>query len=194
MRGLDQNRAGRTATILFAAIPALVVAALLGWRMMPKPAPPPNGDPVQIAKFINTSQFESLSEYDKKQYMRTLRKKLPDVEKAANEGKLSRSEYAYAVENAWMIRQLEHMEAYYQLPEGPERQKYLDSLVEKGSKSTGNAVPTIKNEGMREEIAKRWLASWPEDRRKQWEEFRRVSHEKKQAATRAAGAATKGAA
>ena len=183
--------ASRALTILFAAVPAIVLVTLLGWKMMPSSRPQPNGDPVAIAKFVNTHQFESLTENEKKAYMRTLRKKLAEVEAAMGRGAITRSEYAYAVEQAWMIRQLEHMEAYFRLTPGAEREKYLDQLVEKGSAATTNpaaaAPPTSsKNQALRDEIEKSWLNSWPEDRRKQWEEFRKVSHAKKQAATRSA--------
>src|SRR5437879_649576 len=98
LRPRVRRGASRATTILLAAVPVVVLVALVGWRMMPASRPPPNGDPVAIAKFVNSHQFESLTENEKKAYMRTLRKKLPEVEAASKRGQITRSEYAFAVE------------------------------------------------------------------------------------------------
>jgi hypothetical protein len=183
---LRWGRHGRARVIglVLAIIPAAVVAALIGWRMVPKPAPSPNGDIVAVAKFVSSSQFDSLTESQKKPYMHALRKRLADLANAAGAGKISKSEYAYALEQIWMIRQLEHLEQYYQLPPGVEREKFLDALTEKGVKASATQpAPPAKNAALREEIVKSWLASWPEDRRQQWEEFRKAITSKKQAAS-----------
>ena len=187
--------ASRATTVLFVTLPAIILLALLGWKMMPVARPNPNGDPVAIAKFVNTHQFESLTENEKKAYMRTLRKKIGDVEAATKGGAVTKSEYAYAVEQAWMFRQLEHMENYYQLPPGPQREQYLDQLAEKGATPSTHPAPSVtsKNQAMRDEIEKSWLKNWPEDRRQQWEDFRKLTHAKKQAASSKPSAAKAGA-
>ena len=162
--------------IIVAAL--VLVAAVVAWIIWPRHLPPAS-DTVAVAKLTSSSRFASLPEAKRREYIRSLRKNSDALATARSSGKLSQAEYDTAASYAWLARQLDHMEGYFDLPAGPAREKFVAELAEKSRKSSPSSAPSISNSKTRDKIADLWMADWAADRKAQWEEFRKASRSKK---------------
>jgi hypothetical protein len=162
--------------IVLAAL--VVVAALVAWKIWPRHLPPAS-DTVAVAKLTSSSDFASLPEAKRREYIRALRKNSEALATALSSGKLSQAEYDTAASYAWLARQLDHMENYFELPAGTAREKFVAELAEKSRKSGPSSAPAISNSKARDKIIDLWMADWAADRKAQWEEYRKASKAKK---------------
>ena len=160
-----------------------IVAAAVFW---PRSAPKPSGDIVKVAKFVHEPRFLEMAEADRRPYVEALRKRDNEVDQALASGKLTKAEHLTAQSYAWFARQVDHVEEYFRLPPGAARDKYWEGRMAKYKKpkeaGAADDGPEIDDD-KRDEIVERWLAQWEPDRRKQWDEYRKLSKEKKKQAT-----------
>src|SRR5678815_2491419 len=156
----------------------VLVAAVIAWKAWPRHLPPAS-DTVAVAKLTNSSTFASLPEAKRREYIRALRKNNEALATALSSGKLTRAEYDTAASYAWLARQLDHMEGYFELPAGPARDKFVAELSEKSRKAGPSSAPAITDTKARDKIVDLWMADWATDRKAQWEEYRKVSKSKK---------------
>jgi len=156
----------------------IAVAGVVAWNMWPRHLPP-TSDKVAVAKLTNSSQFASLPEAKRREYIRALRKNSEPLASGLSTGKLSQAEYDMAMSYVWLARQLDHMEGYFELPAGAQRERFLHELAEKSRKAGPSSAPAIANEKTRQKVTDLWMADWASDRRAQWEEFRKASKSKK---------------
>ncbi|HEV8292206.1 MAG TPA: hypothetical protein VGP94_09795 [Tepidisphaeraceae bacterium] len=160
------------------AVVLIAVAGVVAWKMWPRHLPP-TSDTVAVAKFTNSSEFAALPEAKRREYIRALRKNSEPLASARSSGKLSQAEYDVAMSYVWLARQLDHMEGYFELPAGIQREKFLNELAEKSRKAGPSSAPAIANEKTRQKVSDLWMSDWAADRRAQWEEFRKASKSKK---------------
>jgi hypothetical protein len=162
-----------------------IVAAAVFW---PRSTPKPSGDVVKVAKFVHEPRFLEVPEADRRPYIEALRKKSHELDKALAAGRLTKAEHEVAQSYAWFARQVDHVEEYYRLVPGPAREKYWEARMAKYRKpkeagsSSSDDGPEVDDD-KRDEIVGRWLAQWEPDRRRQWDEYRKLSKEKKKLAT-----------
>ena len=166
----------RRATLVFSSIIlALVAGGLAAWSLT-RP-PPASGEPLKVAKFIGTQQFQSLPDVDKRPYMDALREGKEEIADAYARKQITAGEYETALLNAWIARTLKHVDEFSKLKDGKPRQQMLDRIVTKGEKkriSTTRPSPSIMfgRDPYELDTVKSTVASWPAERRAQWDEFK----------------------
>ncbi|HEV8378977.1 MAG TPA: hypothetical protein VGQ99_12795 [Tepidisphaeraceae bacterium] len=156
----------------------VIVAGVIAWKVWPRHLPPAS-DTLAVAKLVNSSDFASVPEPKRRQYIQALRKKSDAMATGLTTGKLTQAEYDVAMSYVWLARQLDHMDGYFALPSGPQREKFVNDLAEKSRKAGPASNPAIRDEKSRQRAIDQWMADWPGDRRAQWEEFRKASKAKK---------------
>jgi len=169
--GLGAGRtklAGVWKMIAATALIAAIAGAALFWK---KSAPSPKGDVVEIARFVSRSAFDDLSEEQKRPYMDALRFKIDKVNEAHSAGQLDERQYKVAGQCAWMSRQLDHMDTYFGLPAGKQREAYLDKVIDK-KLASGTGKPKAENVARDDEFMSNWSQNWSGTRRVQFEEYR----------------------
>src|SRR5215218_1691614 len=129
-----KTRASRRVPVGIILAVLVVVTSAIAWKIWPRHLPLVN-DTVAVAKLSTRSDFPTLPEAKRREYVRALRKNSDVLASALSSGKLSQAEYDTAASYAWLERQLDHMEQYFELPAGPAREKYVAELVEKSRKS-----------------------------------------------------------
>ena len=157
----------------------MAVAAAIAWKVWPRHLPPAS-DTIAVAKLANSSDFASLPEAKRREYIRALRKNSDALASALSSGKISHAEYDTAASYAWLARQLEHMREYFEIPAGAARDKFVTELAEKSRKAGPTSAPSIADPKVRDKVVDLWMSDWAADRRAQWEEFRKASKSKKQ--------------
>ena len=156
----------------------MAVAAAIAWKVWPRHLPPAS-DTIAVAKLANSSDFASLPEAKRREYIRALRKNSDALASALSSGKISQAEYDTAASYAWLARQLEHMREYFEIPAGAAREKFVAELAEKSRKAGPTSAPSIADSKARDKVVDLWMSDWAADRRAQWEEFRKASKSKK---------------
>jgi len=156
----------------------ILVAAAITWKLRPRHLPPAS-DTLAVAKLASSSDFASLPEAKRREYIRALRRNTETLATQLSSGKLTQAEYDFAASYAWLARQLDHMEGYFQLPAGAARGKFVTELAEKSRKSGPSTASAIRDDKTRDKVVELWMADWGADRRAQWEEFRKASKSKK---------------
>ena len=131
---------------------AVIGVAVLAWKLLTSPPPPPPKDPVALAQFIASSQFEKLPAEQKRPYMKLARRQMKQIETLRREEKIDKRSYRLTYAAAWMERRLDDMEDYYKQPPA-KRDAWLDQqLAEKGSdqeKGSGKAKAVAKEKDPR---------------------------------------------
>ena len=161
-----------------------IVAAAVFW---PRSGPKPSGDIVKVVKFVHQPKFLEMPEADREPYVEALRKRSGEVDKALAAGKVTKEEHATAQSYAWFARQVDHVEEYFRLTPGAAREKYWEGRMAKYRKpkeAGADDGPEIDDD-VRDAVVDKWLAQWEPDRRKQWEDYRKLSKEKKKLASAA---------
>lgn len=108
----------------------LVVMGLGGW-LWSRRMPPPTASPKALVQFIATERFASLPPDQQQPYLDAL-EKIPFSERrdAFRQANLSDEERHAAFENT-MGRQFEkRMDEFFALPPGPQRDAYLDRIID----------------------------------------------------------------
>jgi len=152
------------ATVLIAAI---AVGALL-WK---RSAPDPKANVVDIARYVARSDFSDLSEEQKRPYMNALRFKIEKVNEAHAAGKLNDTQFKAANQYAWMARQLDHMDTYFALAPGAQRDAFLDKIIDK-KVAAGAGKPKAEGMAKDEEFMSEWSQSWSSSRQAQFAVYR----------------------
>ena len=174
----EMARSSRRVPVGIILVVLVVVVAAVAWKIWPRHLPPAS-DTVAVAKLTTRSDFATLPEAKRREYIRVLRKNSDALANALSSRKLSQAEYDSAASYAWLERQLDHMEQYFELPAGAARAKYVAELAEKSRKSGPSSAPSISNSKTRDKVADLWMADWAGDRKAQWEEFRKASKARK---------------
>jgi hypothetical protein len=161
-----------------------IVAAAVFW---PRSAPKASGDIVKVVKYVHEEKFLERPEADRKPYVEALRKRGNEVDQALAAGKITKDEHATAQSYAWFARQVDHVEEYFRLTPGAAREKYWETRMAKYRKPKDAASAAVDegpeiDDHVRDKVVERWLAQWEPDRRKQWDEYRKLSKEKKKLA------------
>src|SRR5687767_11080529 len=85
---LGGQRRGSKVVWAAGAVVTLAAAIVIAWALLGSGNPPPDGDPVEIAKFVATKTFNHLPEAQKRPYMARLREQQTQVEQAHADGRL----------------------------------------------------------------------------------------------------------
>jgi hypothetical protein len=161
----------------------LVVLALLKFAVS-KP-PDPAGDPLTVAKFVATPQFLKLTFDQQRNYMFSLRKEVDALRAARDAGKLDDRQYRYARAAAWTGGKLEHLNDYQKQKTDQAKREYVDKMLgrRKEKKSAATSAPTASEDGSFSDSVevKQIVKSWSHRREIEWEEFQRVTRERKAA-------------
>jgi hypothetical protein len=156
-------------------IVVVAIVALTVYATSRNEIPSADSDPLTLAKFVTTEQFEDLLEVQKRAYMRTLRLHADQLTGALKEGKLTRDEYEQARHNIWLERQFDKMDDYFKLPPGAARMNYLDELMQSKIEKRRNPKPRDPNEPATDDdspFMEERKSHWPSDLKARWKEFR----------------------
>ena len=131
----------RRRAVLVAAVVVVTgaVGAVVMWR---RTAPPPTGDTLEVARFVGSDQFEKLPEEEKGPYLEAVRKGVPRLIEASNKGELSDDDHLSAVGRAMGDPMRRALDEYFALPKGPERERYLDRMINEQEKIKREPPPT----------------------------------------------------
>ena len=162
----------------------LAAAVVIAWALLRPGNPSPDGDPVEIAKFVATKTFNHLPEAQKRQYMARLRGSQAEVEQAHADGRLRDREWQAAAFNISLERDQDKMDDYYQEPPGKARERFLDELIDRKLEKKRKAKPgksaAVKTNTQRlaDEAAdddSEWMEQrkddWTEEEEARWKEF-----------------------
>jgi hypothetical protein len=185
--GSHGQRSRRKLIVLLVA--ALLICAVAGiWWFgfaSSRGMPAANAEPVRVARFVASSQFQKIPEQQRLAYLDAVREGKEKIAEAYDHKQITASEYESALLNAWISRSLKHVDEYFQHRDGKPRQEMLERVVNKGEKkrlSTTRPSPsTIYDKDPYElDVVKQLVAGWPDDRRAQWEGFRRALQKRRQ--------------
>jgi hypothetical protein len=172
---------------------AVVLIALSTWAVVHfrGPAEPRlNDSTLVIAKFVNSSSFDSLS-YDKqRQFYKVMDDRGKELDKEFRDKHITEPEYRTAIEAAWLGKHINHVEHYFSLPPGQERTQFVEKLVAKKIKKDTKDKNAPKDEDIDlkvdETAAEFKVEGWPTMVREQWKQFHTAYHEQKKAEEKAA--------
>jgi hypothetical protein len=152
--------------------------------------PLPTDDPAVVAKYLATPEFVTLGFDEQQRYLMELRKNAEAVSAAHAAGRLNDEQLRTARAGGWMGGKLEHLREYLKQPSPQAKQEYLDKMLahrkEKKAAATTAAAPTglaaVSDDTayFYSSEVKRIVGSWSKRRRAEWEEFHKVTHERKQ--------------
>jgi len=161
------------AWIIFGAI-LLVAGTVLAWQLKPAKVTALNSDPITLAKYMSSSDFQQLDEIHKRPYRETIRSKNKELAKAYAEGKLTRAEYDEAYLNGWLARQMDHMGDYFRLPVADRKYVWAEQYNKKKASKAPSTDPVPTDE-VEKAFIQRVISTWPADEQAEWDEFRRAS-------------------
>lgn len=167
-----------------ASLSGVVAAVWIVQRSRAQTPPAPNEEPLKVAKFVSTPKFLLLSFDEQRDYAYAMRKAIKEIEAARDSGALTADQYEFARVLAWMGGKLEHLKEYLKEPTPEAKKKYVDKmLVNRAKKNTDapvSAADSIEARGFSDSpITKKVVSTWSKKRRMQWEEFHKVTHERK---------------
>ena len=166
---------------VWAALSVAAVVTVVGViaRSRHKGPPPPDGDPVEVAKYVATADFLNLDFDEQRAYLFNLRKSTTALRDARAAGRLDDAQYRDAKAGAWIGGKLEHLRDYLKQPNDKAKLKYIDDMLvrqrEKKAEAAPDDQPTLSNSPE----VKRIVRSWSKRREADWEKFHKVSHERK---------------
>jgi hypothetical protein len=152
----------RKTMLIAAAVVVLAVGSIAAWKMRPVKMPSLSSDPVTIAKFVSSPDFERLKESQRQPYRIALRAKTKELAAGLQSGQLTREQYEEAYLNGWLARQMDHMGDFYRLPVAKEPQPPHE--VEKA-------------------FIQRVTRNWDEDEQAKWDQFRQATKNAKKSAS-----------
>ena len=160
---------------------ALAIACIAGWKLRPVKLPPLNSDPIVLAKFVSSPDFERVNEQQKRPYRIALRAQTKELAAALKTGELTREQYDEAYLNGWLARQMDHMGDFMRLPIASRQQAWNDYYVKKLKQ------PAAKEPQPAHEVEKAFLqrvvSTWPQDEQEKWEDFRQATKAAKKTAS-----------
>lgn len=147
------------------------------WAMWPS-TPGPEGNLLEVAKFVASARYDALPEPEKRPYMKKVRSDMDQIAAAAQEGRLTQQEYEVAYLNSKLERRMDDMQDFFSHP-AASRLKVLTADYAKKSASSKSAKPQgvklPEPDGQTEEdYFQRRVAYWPAEDRGKWEEFERA--------------------
>ncbi len=170
------------AVAIAAVVTAVFITACWGvWQVTRPTPPPPDADPVTLARFLATGRYESLLEAQKRPYMKAARRQQAAIADARRDGRLTEDQYTAARVNAYLERKLDHMSEYFALPAAQRNVALLREyahkpLAAKGAASKPAAPDAAQksDESDQDELVAARVASWPAEQQAKWEEYRQA--------------------
>jgi hypothetical protein len=161
---------------------AVAIACVAGWKLRPVKMPPLTSDPVVLAKFVSSPDFNNrVGEQQKQPYRIALRSKTRELAAAMNDGRLTREEYDEAYLNGWLARQIDHMGDFYRLPVASRQQAWNEYYAKK-MKQPPSKEPQPAHE-VEKAFIQRVVGSWDADEQAKWDEFRTATKNAKKNAS-----------
>jgi hypothetical protein len=164
-----------------AGVLALAIACIAGWKLRPVRMPPLNSDPIVLARFVSSPDFERVSEQQKRPYRIALRAKTKELAAALQNGILTREQYDEAYLNGWLARQMDHMGDFSRLPIASRQQAWNEYYARK-AKQPPPKEPQPAHE-VEKAFIQRVVSTWPDEEQAKWEEFRSATKSAKKAAS-----------
>jgi len=115
---MGQASENRSRKVMIGSVAALVVlvVGVIAWRAWAGRTPGPDAPPEQVQKFVASDDFNKLSSDEKQKYM----------DKLFQPG----GERERAMRNMAMAHRQKMLDDYFALPEGKQRQAYLDKQID----------------------------------------------------------------
>src|SRR4051794_14487885 len=171
----------KTMLISGAAVVVLAVASIAAWKMRPVKMPPLSSDPITIAKFVSSPDFDRLREPQRQPYRIALRARTKELAAGLQSGQLTREQYDEAYLNGWLARQIDHMGDFYRLPIASRQQAWNEYYTKKMKQ------PSAKEPQPPHEVEKAFLQrvtrNWDEDEQAKWDQFRQATKNAKKNAS-----------
>jgi len=161
-----------------AGVIAVAIASLAAWKLRPVKMPPLDADPVVLAKFVSSSDFDRVKEQQKSPYRIALRAKSKELADALKDGRLTKEEYDEAYLNGWLARQQARMRSFFRLPVANRQQVWTEQYVQKNLNDKPNGVP-MPAPAVEKAFVARVVGAWPEEEQAMWEDYRSVAKEAK---------------
>ena len=166
--------------LLYGGIAGVVVVllaiVLLVWKPWKAEPPRLNEEPWKIAKFVSTPDFKKLPFERQYSYMYVLDDKEPAIAQAYTEKKLNDTEYAAALQAAYLGKHLKRARNYAEKGTARARELYLDKLIEKkkkADKKTKATEPADAEEIKRDDTEEQeTINTWPTEIQAQWTAYR----------------------
>lgn len=171
--------------VALSVVAAMAVAVLL-WRTLREPSAPGSGDPVALAKFASSGDFERLEEPQRRRVAQDLRKQTDALDAAYSAGRLSKEQYEQASLCAWMARQLDHMDDYYSQPEARRMQYLLEERARKNKQAAASPAAEAQerfSDEAQDEYEEQWTKRWPSEQLGKWQTYRAAVKKAKAAAS-----------
>jgi len=105
---------------------ALATGGWTWWNSLP---PAPDGVPVKVVAFAATDDFANLPPSEKQPYLDAMSADPGKFMEAARNSNLSEDQRRKAMGNFFMARAEAEADKYFAIEPGPEREKYLDQLL-----------------------------------------------------------------
>jgi hypothetical protein len=166
---------------IWAGLSALAVIAVVVMiaRTHHKGPPSPDGDPVEVAKYVSTADFLNLDFDQQRAYLFNLRKSAATLRDARASGRLNEAQYRDAKAGAWIGGKLEHLRDYLKQPNDQAKLKYIDDMLARQKAKKASSAPDDEPTVSNSPEVKRIVRSWSKRREADWEHFHKVSHERK---------------
>lgn len=180
-------RGGRNRVIVWVGVATVALVAIGIWAIASRStAPDPaSSDPVELAKYVATDDFEKLPPDQKRPYMKRVRQTMKQITDARREDRITKQQYRAAYVCAWMERKLDDMDAYYAIPAARRAAAVDKELRSKQKKSAGPTKPDDsekllyddpegrqKFEEMKDDFEDDYVDALPPELRQHWEQYR----------------------
>jgi len=170
---------------------SLIAVAAVVWVLARGHAsgrPAPTDDPITISKYVGTPDFLTLGFDEQRAYLFTLRKSADAIAQGFAARKLDEPQYRMARAGAWMGGKLEHLRSYLKETTAQGKAQYVDKmLAHRQEKKAAATAATTNPSSDAEDTAyfhspevKKIVSSWSKRRRAEWDEFHKITHERKQ--------------
>ena len=190
---------------LIACCAGAVIAAGVGVGMYmmrtPEP-PPPTADPKAVVEYAASKEFANLKPEEKKSLVSAITQDARKFIDAARNSGMSDDQRRDALRNIFIARAQQHVDAYYALPPGPQRAKYMDSVIDEveqrrsemqamrpegaanaaGPNAPAGGPPGMGGgpmQGVNAERIKSMMESIPPEQRARFAEFRKVMSDRR---------------
>ena len=160
------------------SVVAVIAVVLVLVRSRQSKPPTPTDDPVAVTKYVATPAFLKLGFDEQRAYLLNLRKATAALRTARETGHLDDAQYRLGRAGGWIGGKLEHLHDYLKQPNDKAKREYIDTMLahrkEKKAASADDDVALVNSPEV-----KRIVRSWSKRRETDWEEFHKVTHERK---------------
>jgi hypothetical protein len=167
----------------------LAIYAYFGYTRSKNAPPPLDAQPLSIAQFVASPKFDLLPFEKQRLYMKELAGKRKELEAEYKAGKLQKEPLEDALAVGWLGKQLKHIDTYYSLNE-LDKKYLLDKILDGQLRENAEGKDELSKDKKK---VTSLVERFPDQRRRDYESFRKALKEREKERDKEAKAAARAA-